>query len=379
MKTTTGLTNLLRSRVISVYALLVVFLYSPQANAGIVQWRNRVPASESNPDNIGSYTNTIETGNGGTTGYDNGLDVDLDTAIVPNDRFFVTYVNHNPKKVEYEFTQNLNPGESYTTHLSFEDNSGLGFHFLSNSIDVLQAQGNFTYDLKVDSDNGGNFDVFRNGSLAVGEITPWNQFIFPGQDHRNGWYYGELTITNRGPDYDHDGDADIDDLDALTMVGDLSSGVAVNSGNAKYDGNGDGLINTTDLYNWLADAATMNGFGSSYLVGDGNLDGDVDVFQFDGMGDAQILTSNLGTMSGGKWSYGDFNADDDIDVFQFDGNGDAQLLTSNLGSSNDVGNFTQDIGMGISSNGVPEPSSGLLAGMGVAFGVYATGWRRKKQ
>lgn len=70
-------------------------------------------------------------------------------------------------------------------------------------------------------------------------------------------------------------------------------------------------------------------FATEY--GDANLDGDVDVFQFNGGGDAQILTSNLGTTSGAGWSDGDFNGDGDVDVFQFDGGGDAQLLTSNLG------------------------------------------------
>lgn len=65
--------------------------------------------------------------------------------------------------------------------------------------------------------------------------------------------------------------------------------------------------------------------------GDANLDGDVDVFRFDGGGDAQILTSNLGTLSGATWTDGNFNGDGDVDVFQFDGLGDAQLLTSNLG------------------------------------------------
>jgi hypothetical protein len=37
------------------------------------------------------------------------------------------------------------------------------------------------------------------------------------------------------------------------------------------------------------------------------------------------------------WGNGDFNLDGDVDVFQFDGNGDAQLLSSNLGTSLDVG------------------------------------------
>jgi hypothetical protein len=58
-------------------AILLFLLLCNDASAGVVQWRNRVPAGEANPNNTGSYTNTIEIGNGGTTGYDSGLDVDL--------------------------------------------------------------------------------------------------------------------------------------------------------------------------------------------------------------------------------------------------------------------------------------------------------------
>ena len=67
------------------------------------------------------------------------------------------------------------------------------------------------------------------------------------------------------------------------------------------------------------------------LAGDANEDGDVDAFQFDGFGDAQVLSSNLGQASGQTWADGDFNADGDVDVFQFDGFGDAQLLSQNIG------------------------------------------------
>ncbi len=189
----------------SFLGLLVVLGTINTAPAGIIQWRNRVPAADANPNNIGSYTNTIEIGNGGTTGYDSELDVDLDTSIVPNDRFFVTYVNQSPNKVEYEFTQDLQPGESYTALLSFENNSSLGSAFTPNTIEFLTADGNFTYDLSLDKDDTGSFDTFRSGNVSDlmqgnGEIAPWNQFLFPGNDHRNGWFYGELTITNNVPE-----------------------------------------------------------------------------------------------------------------------------------------------------------------------------------
>jgi hypothetical protein len=156
-------------------------------------------------------------------------------------------------------------------------------------------------------------------------------------------------ITSLLGDFDGDDDVDLDDIDALTLVGDLSTGVAASSTNALFDLNSDDIIDTADLDLWLSVAATTNGFGSPYLRGDGNLDGDVDVFQLDGNGDAQILSSNLGTPSGAAWSNGDFNGDGDVDVFQFDGGGDAQLLSSNLGSSSDIG--------GSFIVAVPEPGS----------------------
>jgi len=138
-------------------------------------------------------------------------------------------------------------------------------------------------------------------------------------------------------DFDCDGDIDIDDVNALTLVGNLTGGVSVNAGTTKFDLNGDNSINTADLDKWRADAATLNGFGSPYSLGDANLDGDVDVFQPDGNGDAQVLTSNIGTASGAVWGDGDFNADGDVDIFDFAGTGDAQVLTNNLGSFSDTG------------------------------------------
>ncbi len=63
---------------------------------------------------------------------------------------------------------------------------------------------------------------------------------------------------------------------------------------------------------------------------DFNMNGVVDIFQFNGEGDAQILTKNLGTVSGASLSDGDANSDGDVDVFQIDGAGDVQLLLSNL-------------------------------------------------
>jgi hypothetical protein len=80
--------------------------------------------------------------------------------------------------------------------------------------------------LKVDTLTGqGNYDYQNTGVVSVGEVTPWNRYFVSGNDWRNGFYYGELTITNAGADYDQDGD--VDGLDCLVWqrnpsVGDLA-------------------------------------------------------------------------------------------------------------------------------------------------------------
>ena len=99
--------------------------------------------------------------------------------------------------------------------------------------------------------------------------------------------------------------------------------------------------------------------------GDANLDGDVDVWDFDGTGDAQILSENLGTMIGATWGMGDFNGDGDVDVWDLDGSGDAQILSENLGWGTDVG---QDAAAG-TAEALYDPATGELSfdvGSGVA-------------
>ena len=68
-----------------------------------------------------------------------------------------------------------------------------------------------------------------------------------------------------------------------------------------------------------------------FIAGDANMDDDVDVWDFDGSGDAQVLSENIGTPIGATWAEGDFNGDGDVDVWDLDGSGDAQILSNNLG------------------------------------------------
>lgn len=141
-----------------------------------------------------------------------------------------------------------------------------------------------------------------------------------------------------------------------------------------YDLDVDGAITQGDV-----DTLVRTIFETEY--GDANLDGDVDVFQFDGGGDAQILTSNLGTTSGATWSRGDFNGDGDVDVFEFSGGGDAQLLTSNLGFAaataaalraalaSDMAADTEQVPGGTAS-GTYDPATGEIAiAIGAGIGV----------
>ena len=141
-------------------------------------------------------------------------------------------------------------------------------------------------------------------------------------------------------DFDHDGNVDIVDVNLLTAAANLAAGMPVGlvEEGAKYDLSGNDFVDGADLDLWLAAAATIDGRSAAYYKGDTNLDADVDVWDFDGSGDAQILSENLGTVADAVWGDGDFNGDGDVDVWDFDGSGDAQQLSENLGKSNlDVG------------------------------------------
>jgi hypothetical protein len=111
-----------------------------------------------------------------------------------------------------------------------------------------------------------------------------------------------------------------------------------------------------------ADSATILSTAlPQFQRGDFSMDGDVDVFQFDGRGDAQLLSANLGHGPWASFAQGDANSDGDVDVFQFDGRGDAQLLATALPSAASAAFRTFALA-------VPEPSGGalsILAGLGL--------------
>ena len=214
---------------------------------------------------------------------------------------------------------------------------------------------------------------FAPGGLPVGEDSVG--MVLPaglGQDDMTFSYgpigqpnaYVDVTIVH-SIDFDGGGNVDVVDLNLLTAAGDLTVGVALSSVNAQFDLNGDNIVDSADLDRWLVLAATINGYDSPYLKGDTNLNGEVDVWEPDGTGDAQVLSSNLNTMTGMVWGDGDFNGDGDVDVWEPAGLGDAQLLSTNMLATNDIGAAT-----------VPEPSTLALLAMG-AIGLLTYTRRRR--
>ncbi len=128
------------------------------------------------------------------------------------------------------------------------------------------------------------------------------------------------------------------------------------------DMNGDLAIGQADV-----DTVVRTVLGTEY--GDANLDGDVDVFEFGGGGDFQILNSNLGRTGSVGWADGDFNGDDDVDVFQFDGDGDFQLLNGNLGFN--AGGSSALTVTEAAASSVAEPSALFAAESSLAQGTAA--------
>jgi hypothetical protein len=138
-------------------------------------------------------------------------------------------------------------------------------------------------------------------------------------------------------DFDSDGDADVNDVDAL--VGEIVAG----TNDATFDVSGDGNVDDADLMSWLSDAATTNGFGQPYLLGDSNLDGTVNANDLNNLGISWQQNVAL-------WSGGDFNADG------FVNSGDLNALALNWQSS---------IPMVAATQNVPEPHTLVILVFGV--------------
>ncbi len=107
------------------------------------------------------------------------------------------------------------------------------------------------------------------------------------------------------PDFNHDGVADLVDIDALVVE------IAAGGNTQSFDLTGDGWVNREDLFKWLDDAPDVNGLAiTRYLVGDANLDTVVDISDFNQWNNHKFTFAPA-------WSKGDFNADGIIDITDF--------------------------------------------------------------
>ena len=107
------------------------------------------------------------------------------------------------------------------------------------------------------------------------------------------------------PDFNGDGVADCNDVDALTAE------IVAGNHNPQFDLTRDGLVTRVDLLKWLDDAPDVNGLPiTRYLVGDANLDTVVDISDFN-IWNANKFTPNT------AWCSGNFNADAVIDISDF--------------------------------------------------------------
>ncbi|MEM7313202.1 MAG: choice-of-anchor Q domain-containing protein, partial [Planctomycetota bacterium] len=143
------------------------------------------------------------------------------------------------------------------------------------------------------TDQRGFDRVFDGNTLMDGGIVDMGSVEF-----------GSMGSDDPSPDFDGDGDADCEDIDAL------QADIIAGTGDLLYDLTGDGLVDLADQTQWFADAATFNGFATPYQQADFNLDRVVDVSDF-GIWNASKFTTTSAFCSG------DANADGVVDVSDF--------------------------------------------------------------
>ncbi len=119
------------------------------------------------------------------------------------------------------------------------------------------------------------------------------------------WLSDFVSLTGVDADFDDDGDADCEDIDAL------SAAVLTGNSPTTFDLTGDGSVDALDVQAWLVEAGSMQlASHSSYLPGDANLDGVVDASDFN------VWNGNkFGVRSG--WCSADFNTDGSVDTSDF--------------------------------------------------------------
>lgn len=171
-------------------------------------------------------------------------------------------------------------------------------------------------------------------------------------------YHADYTLV----DFDLDGDADVNDANLLTTVGDLQAGLIPGSPGVPeyFDFDRDTIVDEHDLDEFLKNAAQFNGFSQPYYKGDADLNGRVDFADFVRLNNnwQRIATPDhkLG------WGAGDFNTDGRVDFSDF------VEQNNNWRRANTFSAALGHISV------VPEPigSSCLL----FAVGMCATMWRQ---
>lgn len=152
----------------------------------------------------------------------------------------------------------------------------------------------------------GTFGPVEVGPLLAAEVITFDL------DYDNPSGAGDLTITARYLcDLDTDAACDLDDINLLLAVGDLTNGVGVTAGvNDKLDLTGDAIIDGADLDAWLVAAGSVNGFLGPYLHGDADLNGIVDFLDFN-------LWAIHRFQNESQWNRGDFNGSGVVDFLDF--------------------------------------------------------------
>lgn len=224
---------------------------------------------------------------------------------------------------------------------------------LVESPDLSAAASEFYYGASL-----GFIDVGPSGGLVPAHV-------FRSADENSSWIMGEFdpasilahdtpgesniidTLPPPTCDFDLDGLCLVTDIDLLTSVGDLKTGV-VSGFPEIFDLNGDNRVDGLDLGEWLSIAAGENGLSSSFLFGDSNLDGRVDAQDLNAVGLNWLGTDKV-------WSDGDFNGDGVV----------------NAEDLNDLGlNWLQAVPPSPESAAVPEPATlGMLIQLALLGGL----------
>jgi hypothetical protein len=162
-------------------------------------------------------------------------------------------------------------------------------------------------------------------------------------------------LSERTCDFDGDRRCNNADIDLLTSVGDLTTGLPVPPADARFDLNADGQIDTLDLDEWLAAGAAENGFGLPYPQGDANLDGIVNAADLNAL--ALNWQQNVPLWSGGDFDANGFVEAADLNKLALNWQARIPLASANVVS-------------------VPEPSTTTFAVLSII--LFKVWWRRAR-